>query len=272
MKIDLVRRALLAVCAIAAVGLGVRELKPVLRTPAVVAAIHGAHRGGAWLRTVALHREGALPAAGSVPASAPHVASAVNVASRVSVASAASAATAANAASAVNAASAASAVNVANAVSVASAANAANAVNVATAASSLLPDKSAKPAKPALTPRDKLIALRAPLSLESTNNPFVASSWLPPPPPPVEAPPAAPEPVAPPTAPPLPFVYLGELDAKAAKPQVFLSSGDRLLIVAPGEVVDGQYRIESISDSDVVLTYLPLNEKQVLSTQAKENK
>ncbi|WP_341316726.1 hypothetical protein WN982_35855 [Paraburkholderia sp. IMGN_8] len=145
---------------------------------------------------------------------------------------------------------------------------AAHVANTASAASGAKPGKAAKAAP---TPRDRLIALRARLSLESANNPFVVSSWLPPPPPPVEAPPV-PEPVAPPTAPPVPFTYLGELDAKAAKPQVFLSSGDRLLIVSPGEVVDGQYRVESISENDVVLTYLPLNERQVLSTQAKENK
>ena len=121
-------------------------------------------------------------------------------------------------------------------------------------------------AKPtiAVTPRAKLIALRAPLSVESANNPFAASSWLPPPPP-VEVP-IVPEVRAPaPTAPPVPFTYVGELDAKAAKPQVFLSNGERLLIVSPGEVVDDQYRVESVSESDVVLTYLPLNQTQSVS-------
>lgn len=120
-------------------------------------------------------------------------------------------------------------------------------------------------AKPtiAVTPRAKLIALRAPLSVESANNPFAASSWLPPPP--VEVP-VVPEVRAPaPTAPPVPFTYVGELDAKAAKPQVFLSNGERLLIVSPGEVVDDQYRVESVSESDVVLTYLPLNQTQSVS-------
>ncbi|RDJ97738.1 hypothetical protein [Paraburkholderia lacunae] len=149
-------------------------------------------------------------------------------------------------------------------------ASAADAAHVVKAASAAQPAGPAKAAKAAPTPRERLIALRAPLSLTSANNPFVVSSWLPPPPPPVAAP--VPEPVAPPTAPPVPFTYLGELDAKAAKPQVFLSSGDRLLIVSPGEVVDEQYRVESISENEVVLTYLPLNERQVLSTQAKENK
>ncbi|SOF00439.1 hypothetical protein SAMN05446635_8496 [Burkholderia sp. OK233] len=116
----------------------------------------------------------------------------------------------------------------------------------------------------AATPRAKLTALRAPLSIESANNPFAASSWLPPPPPVEVA--VVPEVRAPaPTAPPVPFTYLGELDAKAAKPQVFLSNGDRLLIVSPGEVVDDQYRVESVSESDVVLTYLPLNQTQAVS-------
>ncbi|CAB3732874.1 hypothetical protein LMG24238_05893 [Paraburkholderia sediminicola] len=125
---------------------------------------------------------------------------------------------------------------------------------------------SARPATATIvtTPRAKLIALRAPLSIESANNPFAASSWLPPPPPVEVA--VVPEVRAPaPTAPPVPFTYLGELDAKAAKPQVFLSNGDRLLIVSPGEVVDDQYRVESVSESDVVLTYLPLNQTQAIS-------
>jgi hypothetical protein len=128
---------------------------------------------------------------------------------------------------------------------------------------------SAAGARPAMTPRERLAALRTPLSLESANNPFAASSWLPPPPPPVEVAPAPPAPAPPPTAPPVPFTYLGELNAKAAKPQVFLSSGDRLLIVSPGEVVDGQYRVDSISETDVVLTYLPLNQRQSISTQSE---
>ncbi|MEM5434342.1 hypothetical protein [Paraburkholderia diazotrophica] len=112
------------------------------------------------------------------------------------------------------------------------------------------------------TPSEKLAALRKPMSLESRNNPFAASSWLPPPPPVVQAPP---EPPPPPTAPPMPYVYLGKLDGSTLKPRVFLSSGDQLLIVSQGEIVDGQYRVESISDGDVVLTYLPLNQKQVIA-------
>jgi len=116
------------------------------------------------------------------------------------------------------------------------------------------------------TSSDKLAALRKPMSLESRNNPFAASSWLPPPPPVVQA---APEPPPPPTAPPVPYVYLGKLDGSTLKPRVFLSNGDQLLIVSQGEVVDGQYRVESISDTDVVVTYLPLNQRQVISMQSE---
>jgi hypothetical protein len=109
----------------------------------------------------------------------------------------------------------------------------------------------------------KLLSLRVPLSVASAHDPFTASSWLPPPPP-VEAP-AAPVRPPPPTAPPVPFKYVGQMDAKAARPQVFLSNGDQLLIVSQGDVIDNQYRVESVSESDVVLTYLPLHERQVVA-------
>ncbi|OJA87108.1 hypothetical protein [Burkholderia ubonensis] len=134
----------------------------------------------------------------------------------------------------------------------------AQAASAASAASSARVDAPT----PAATPREKLAALRAPVSVESANDPFTASSWLPPPP--VEAPLPAARP-APPTAPPVPFTYVGELDAKADKPQVFLSNGDQLLIVSPGDVIDGQYRVDAVSASNVVLTYLPLNQTQVVS-------
>ncbi|KWK68256.1 hypothetical protein [Burkholderia ubonensis] len=134
----------------------------------------------------------------------------------------------------------------------------AQAASAASAASSARVDAST----PAATPREKLAALRAPVSVESANDPFTASSWLPPPP--VEAPLPTARP-APPTAPPVPFTYVGELDAKADKPQVFLSNGDQLLIVSPGDVIDGQYRVDAVSASNVVLTYLPLNQTQVVS-------
>jgi len=115
--------------------------------------------------------------------------------------------------------------------------------------------------------RDKLARLRAPISPDSVNDPFTVSSWLPPAPPP--PPPAPPAPAAPPTAPPLPFGFVGTLGGDTGRSQVFLSNGDRLLIASPGDVIEGQYRLEKIAATSVVFTYLPLNEKQVLPIQSE---
>jgi hypothetical protein len=78
--------------------------------------------------------------------------------------------------------------------------------------------------------------------------------------------------IPPPTAPPLPFAYLGALGASPQHSQVFLSNGDRLLIVSPGDVIDGQYRIESIASGVITITYLPLRIRQMLSTEGQGNK
>lgn len=119
--------------------------------------------------------------------------------------------------------------------------------------------------------REGLAALRPPLSAESANDPFTVLSWLPPPPPPPPAVAPAPVPQPPPSAPALPFVYLGTLNPDAARPQVFISNGDRLLIVSPGEVIDGMYRFESIAATGALFTYLPLNQQQVMPVQGEGN-
>jgi hypothetical protein len=131
------------------------------------------------------------------------------------------------------------------------------------------PAASASAGEAGLTLRERLTSLRAPLSPESANDPFSVLSWLPPPPPPPPTPAPAPVQEAPPSAPPLPFAYVGTLNRGAGTPQVFLSSGERLLIVSPGEVIDGQYRFESIAATGAVFTYLPLNEKQMISIQGE---
>ncbi|AST27834.1 secretion system X translation initiation factor [Ralstonia pseudosolanacearum] len=142
-----------------------------------------------------------------------------------------------------------------------------------TAAKPATADAQAQPATgtDGPTPRARLAALRPPLSPESENDPFTVLSWLPPAPPPPAAAAPAPEPAPPPSAPALPFVYLGTLNPEAAKPQVFISSGDRLLIVSPGDVIDGVYRFESIAATEARFTYLPLNQRQVMSVQGEGN-
>ena len=65
-----------------------------------------------------------------------------------------------------------------------------------------------------------------------------------------------------PTAPPLPFRYLGKMieDGKLA---VFLARGDESLSVKAGTRI-GEYRVDRITDREVVFTYLPLKTKQKL--------
>ena len=108
---------------------------------------------------------------------------------------------------------------------------------------------------------------RAEVVVQPAADPFVAVSFLPPPPPPppvVAAPPPPPPPA--PKAPPLPFAFVGLLEKGGGpKPAAFLARGDVLLVVSAGDIVDNEYRIESLSEREIVVTYLPLNERQSLT-------
>ena len=107
---------------------------------------------------------------------------------------------------------------------------------------------------------------RANIATEAMGDPFAANSFAPsPPPPPPPAPVVPPPPPPPPTAPPLPFAFVGLVEQGAGKPQAFLSRGDALFIVAAGDVIEEKYRVESLSPASVVMTYLPLTERQVLN-------
>lgn len=140
----------------------------------------------------------------------------------------------------------------------------------------LRPPLAPRPAVPLAVPRRSAVApvaatpaanatlaqLRPRLAAQAAHDPFTASSWLPPPPPP--PPPAPPPPPPAPVAPPLPFTFVGAEDVGTAKAHVFLNSGDHLLIVTPGEVIEGRYRLESLTPNSLVFTYLPLQQKQTL--------
>ncbi|MEO8630830.1 MAG: hypothetical protein ABI612_22445 [Betaproteobacteria bacterium] len=105
--------------------------------------------------------------------------------------------------------------------------------------------------------------------LDPDADPFGARNFRPPPPKPK---PLTPEQVAaqsyvppppPPQAPPLPFSYMGKL-AEDQSTTVFLISGDRNLVVKLGDVIDNTYRLDEVTESNVVLTYLPINQRQSL--------
>ena len=112
---------------------------------------------------------------------------------------------------------------------------------------------------------EKSLALSLPertsLNEAPKGNLFASTSWAAPTPPSPAPPEAVPPP--PPQAPPLPYSFVGLLE-DSAKPTAFLSNKEALLIVAAGQTIDGNYRIDTVSSKEIVLTYLPLNQKQVI--------
>jgi len=88
---------------------------------------------------------------------------------------------------------------------------------------------------------------------------FPGQSWQPPPSPPQKPPP--------PRAPPLPFTFFGRM-VESGGTVVFLSRQDQTIAARAGDTIAGTYRVEEIGAVAVVLTYLPLNERQVLNMGA----
>lgn len=76
--------------------------------------------------------------------------------------------------------------------------------------------------------------------------------------------PAALAPPPPPMAPPLPYTYMGKL-AEQGQFSVFLTRNGKPYVARPGDVLDGQYRVDAIDPPVLELTYLPLAQKQTLN-------
>jgi hypothetical protein len=64
-----------------------------------------------------------------------------------------------------------------------------------------------------------------------------------------------------PSAPPLPFRYIGKLIANG-KTEIFVMRGDELISIAAGRKIDGEYRVDAITESSIAFTYLPLKTRQ----------
>lgn len=123
-----------------------------------------------------------------------------------------------------------------------------------------------EPAAPGPTTRtaDANRALRPKLEGATGSDAFAPRDWEPPPPPPPPPPPVvAPPPPAPPPPPPppvLPYRFVGLLDDKGAvKPRVFLSLGDKLLIVSAGDALEGGFRLDAITAQELVFTHVQNN-------------
>ena len=75
--------------------------------------------------------------------------------------------------------------------------------------------------------------------------------------------PAQAQAAAKPTVPPLPFRYIGRMQ-DGDKLAVFLMNGNESVAVAAGDRI-GDYRVEKVTDAEIVFTYLPMKAKQTLT-------
>lgn len=103
---------------------------------------------------------------------------------------------------------------------------------------------------------------------EPGQDPFASKTWYVPPPPP--APEKKVQEVVRPMAPPLPFSYMGRMVEEDGHVVVYLAQGSRALSVSAGDTIDGSYRVDKVSASQLTLTYLPLDIKQSLNTSGAQ--
>ena len=68
----------------------------------------------------------------------------------------------------------------------------------------------------------------------------------------------------PPQAPPLPFAFMGKL-VDDGNVIAFLVKDDRNYVVRRGDLIDGTYRVEEISEVSLTFSYLPLDLRQSLA-------
>ena len=92
---------------------------------------------------------------------------------------------------------------------------------------------------------------------------FRGHSWYTPPPPPPKRERVAPV-VRKPVAPPLPYKLLGSYEELGSPTIFYLVKGDRIYDVVVGDKIDGTYSIDSVSNGQLMFTYLPLNASQGL--------
>lgn len=72
-----------------------------------------------------------------------------------------------------------------------------------------------------------------------------------------------------PVAPALPYQYMGQMDDAPGGNLVFLTAGNRVLSVSLGQTIEQVWRLDSVDQRALYLTYLPLNSTVVLSKTAK---
>lgn len=103
------------------------------------------------------------------------------------------------------------------------------------------------------------------INQEKMINMFEKRTWVIPPPPPPPPPKPKPMPPPEPVAPPLPYAYLGSYQEPGGHLIIFLTKGERMYSVSPGDVLESVYRVDGIVGGQLSLTYIPLNTVQTLS-------
>jgi hypothetical protein len=108
----------------------------------------------------------------------------------------------------------------------------------------------------------------------SDEDPFSPRGWQPPPPP---APPPVAQPVdrtltdsAPPPPPPLPYKFVGQMNDGDER-VVYLSRGEQVLLVHPGDVLEGSYKILAIGRTSIEFELIASGLKQSLAIPAQDN-
>ena len=131
-------------------------------------------------------------------------------------------------------------------------------------------------ADPPVADRVHLEKLRGRDAGPKADDAFVTRSWRKPAPkavPKVPVAAAAPStpPVAPPPpgAPPLPFTYMGRLLSEEAN-AVFLTLGERNLVVHEGEIIESTYRVDKVSETRLTFTHLPSGVQQHLPIEVPQ--
>jgi hypothetical protein len=69
----------------------------------------------------------------------------------------------------------------------------------------------------------------------------------------------------PPSPPPFPYQFLGRLEAEGRPFTVYLTKDNQVYSAAPGEVIEGTYRVMNLTAESMELMYLPLNMKQQIA-------
>ena len=116
----------------------------------------------------------------------------------------------------------------------------------------VVPPADGQTARQAAAVRERLARMQA--------NLFPSQTWVPPPPPPK---PYVPPPPPPPTPPPLPFKYLGRW-VDGGQLTLFLVQGEQPIPIQLGQVLPGNWRVDEITETRVVFTYLPLDMQSIL--------